>query len=95
MGNAKSISNGVDPSNQRLQTQHEDPRSPTKEISRTPLRFGSSKQNQQQNIDPRSPSGCIDRTPIQLSQKTTGVERITLDCDSTQVPVKVSEHHKT
>ena len=44
----------------------DDPRSPSKDVSRTPLRIGSNGK-QQQRIDPRSPSGYIDRTPIQIS----------------------------
>ena len=43
-----------------------DPRSPSKGVSRTPLRI--TELNQQQSIDPRSPSGCVQRTPIQISQ---------------------------
>lgn len=41
------------------ETLHEDPRSPTNEITRTPIRI----EEQKQMIDPRSPCG-IERTPI-------------------------------
>ena len=43
-----------------------DPRSPSKEVSRTPLRLAES--SSQQSIDPRSPSTCVERTPIQITQ---------------------------
>lgn len=43
----------------------QDPRSPSKEIDRTPLRILES----QLVSDPRSPSGDIHRTPIQLMAK--------------------------
>ena len=42
-----------------------DPRSPTKNVMRTPLKVENSIQ---QGIDPRSPSCCINRTPIQISK---------------------------
>lgn len=42
-----------------------DPRSPSKGVSRTPLKI---MEKQQQNIDPRSPSMCVQRTPIEIVQ---------------------------
>ena len=46
----------------------EDPRSPSKDVRRTPVR------NSQVTIDdPRSPSNRIDRTPIQVGGKSTSI----------------------
>lgn len=50
----------------------DDPRSPSKEVSRTPLKI-ENLQDDQQSIDPRSPSG-INRTPIQISNSATHKE---------------------
>lgn len=60
-----------------------DPRSPSKDVSRTPLRIGSNGK-QQQRIDPRSPSGYIDRTPIQISniQKDKAEMKVSLNYEN-------------
>lgn len=68
LNNARETSG--DPPKQETQGDCDDPRSPSKGVSRTPLRLQGSRQTQlqqQQKFDPRSPSNCIDRTPIQIT----------------------------
>lgn len=67
MGNTAPTANDEPSTVQQKSPTTQDPRSPSKEISRTPLRIDNSRKNHQLNVDPRSPSGVIDRTPIQLA----------------------------
>ena len=59
-------SGGNDPSSH-------DPRSPSKDVSRTPLKMDNPPV-EQSRIDPRSPSGCINRTPIEISKSAVHKE---------------------
>lgn len=69
-----------------------DPRSPSKEVSRTPLRIGSNGKPQQR-IDPRSPSGLIDRTPIQISniQKDKTEVKVSLNYENSPLQPNMTD----
>lgn len=56
-------------SSKQMQSAQYDPRSPSREISRTPLGLGNNV-SKQQFIDPRSPSCSITRTPILLAESS-------------------------
>ena len=68
--------NNENPSTEPEAQMRVDPRSPTCNVPRTPLKEqgnnSSSATANQTKFDPRSPSGVINRTPIQLNKRKPG-----------------------
>ena len=88
----------MDDTSPETKTTGQDPRSPSQDVSRTPIRIEQSKSTgvvREEQFDPRSPSNYIDRTPIQINTtqkvKKASDVKVALDYENTSPLVRGSK----